>query len=278
MKRIATVSRTNEILEKYNLHAKKKYGQNFIIDPNIITKIVSNANIDNHTTVIEVGPGIGALSQGLCEVAKKVLAFEIDEDMVNVLKNEFKEIDNFYLTHQDFLTVDLKDVLEDLDHVKVVANLPYYITSKLLEKMAIEGSDKIEELIVMVQKDVAIKMATSEDLRDRLPLTLFLKSIGEVSILFDVPAGVFDPKPHVDSSILCVRFNKECRIENKAQFYNFLKLAFNQRRKTLSNNLKQVKFNKPLKEILEQLNQPESVRSEALSIDDLYTIFTYCTL
>lgn len=278
MKRIATVSRTNEILEKYNLHAKKKYGQNFIIDPNIITKIVSNANIDNHTTVIEVGPGIGALSQGLCEVAKKVLAFEIDEDMVNVLKNEFKEIDNFYLTHQDFLTVDLKDVLEDLDHVKVVANLPYYITSKLLEKMAIEGSDKIEELIVMVQKDVAIKMATSEDLRDRLPLTLFLKSIGEVSILFDVPAGVFDPKPHVDSSILCVRFNKECRIENKEQFYNFLKLAFNQRRKTLSNNLKQVKFNKPLKEILEQLNQPESVRSEALSIDDLYTIFTYCTL
>lgn len=277
MKRIATVARTNEILEKYQLHAKKKYGQNFIIDPNIISKIVLHADIDKDTTVIEVGPGIGALSQGLCEVAKNVVAFEIDEDMIGVLNEEFQEVQNFKVIHQDFLNVDLKEILKNLDKVKVVANLPYYITSKLIEKMAIEGSDKIDRLIVMVQKDVAVKMATSDDLRDRLPLTLFLKSIADVSILFDVPSSVFDPKPHVDSSILKIDFHKDCKVEKKESFYSFLKMAFNQRRKTLSNNLKQVKLTKPLKEILSELNVSESVRSESLSIDELYYIFTHCT-
>ena len=277
MKRIATVAKTNEILEKYNLHAKKKYGQNFIIDPNIISKIVTHANIDENTTVIEVGPGIGALSQGLCEAAKNVIAFEIDEDMIRVLNDEFKDVENFEVIHQDFLNVHLKDVIKDLNRVKVVANLPYYITSKLIEKMAIEGSDKIEELIVMVQKDVAIKMAVSDDLRDRLPLTVFLKSIADVSILFDVPSAVFDPKPHVDSSILKIAFQKDSEIKNKEAFYKFLKIAFNQRRKTLSNNLKQVKFDQSLKELLVSMNLSESVRSESLTISQLYTIFTHCT-
>ena len=277
MRRIATVAVTNEILQTYDLYAKKKYGQNFIIDPQIITKIVTYANINQDTTVIEVGPGIGALSQGLCEVAKKVIAYEIDEDMVNVLHHEFKDVENFTVNHQDFLTVKLDEVLNGLDNVKVVANLPYYITSKLVEKMALEGSGQIEELVVMVQKDVAVKMATSEDLRDRLPLTLFLKSIADVEILFDVPRHVFNPAPHVDSSILNIRFHKDGKIEDQKHFYKFLKIAFNQRRKTLSNNLKQVKMTKDLKAILEELHLPEGVRSEALSIDELYHIFKYCT-
>ena len=129
MRRIATVAVTNEILQTYDLYAKKKYGQNFIIDPQIITKIVTYANINQDTTVIEVGPGIGALSQGLCEVANKVIAYEIDEDMVNVLHHEFKDVENFTVNHLDFLTVQLDEVFNGLDNVKVVANLPYYITS-----------------------------------------------------------------------------------------------------------------------------------------------------
>lgn len=277
MKPIATISRTNEILKKYDLYAKKKYGQNFIIEPQIISRIVENACIDENTTIIEVGPGIGALSQGLSQKAKQVIAFEIDEDMVHVLHNELSSQANFKVIHQDFLKVDLKEVLEELDNVKVVANLPYYITSKLIEKMALEGSDKIGELIVMVQKDVAQKMATSTDLRDRLPLTVFLKSIADVSLLFDVPRGVFMPAPHVDSAILKIAFHKKQKIEDKDHFYQFLKLAFNQRRKTLSNNLKQVVFTKPLSEILQELNLSENVRSETISVEDLYTISKYCT-
>lgn len=277
MKPIATISRTNEILTKYDLHAKKKYGQNFIIEPQIINRIVDAATIDQTTTVIEIGPGIGALSQCLAQKAKQVIAFEIDEDMVNVLNNELSEYKNFKVNHQDFLKVDLKEVLDNLDNVKVVANLPYYITTKLIEKMTLEGSDVITELIVMVQKDVAQKMATSIDLRDRLPLTVFLKSIADVSLLFDVPRGVFMPSPHVDSAILKITFHKEKTIEDKVHFYNFLKLAFNQRRKTISNNLKQVTFSKPLSEILKELNLPENVRSETVSKEDLYTISKYCT-
>ena len=274
MKPIATLSRTNEILEKYGLSAKKKYGQNFIIDPNIISRIVKEADIDENTTIIEIGPGIGALSQGLSQVAKQVIAFEIDEDMVNVLHHELGDLDNFEVHHEDFLKVDLKEVLKNLNNVKIVANLPYYITSKLLEKIAIEGQGKIEEIVVMVQKDVAVKMATSVDLKDRLPLNLYLKALGDISILFDVPSQVFNPAPHVDSAILKVSFEKQV----DPRFYSFLKIAFNQRRKTLSNNLKQVHMEKPLKEILHDLNLPEGVRSEAISIEDLFEIYKHCTL
>lgn len=277
MKPIATISRTNEILKKYDLYAKKKYGQNFIIEPQIISRIVLNAQIDKNTTVIEVGPGIGALTQGLCEHAKKVIAFEIDEDMVNVLHHELSDMDNLSVIHEDFLNVDLKSLLQDLDDVKVVANLPYYITSKLIEKMALEGSHKMKELIVMVQKDVAMKMATSTDLRDRLPLTVFLKSIADVTILFDVPRGVFNPAPHVDSAILKIAFYEDSEIENKMHYYKFLKMAFNQRRKTLANNLKQAKFSQPLPEILESLHLSVDVRAETISKEDLYTISQYCT-
>lgn len=277
MKDIATISKTNEILKKYDLYAKKKYGQNFIIEPSIISRIVQHASIDENTTVIEVGPGIGALTQGLCRKAKQVIAYEIDEDMVNVLSHELKDVQNLCVIHEDFLKVDLKDAIKDMESIKVVANLPYYITSKLIEKMALEGSDKIEELVVMVQKDVAVKMANSQDLRDRLPLTVFLKSIGEISILFDVPRGVFNPAPHVDSAIMRIKFHHDTEIENKNHYYKFLKMAFSSRRKTLQNNMKQATFTKPLSEILESLNLPEGVRAEAISEDDLYTISKYCT-
>ncbi len=275
MDKIATVSKTNEILEKYGLYAKKKFGQNFIIDPNIITRIVKSAEVNENTTVIEIGPGIGALTQGLCEKAKQVIAFEIDDDMINVLQNELSCFDNFRLIHQDFLTVDLNQYLI-YPNLKVVANLPYYITSKLIEKLVLEGLGKIESLHVMVQKDVAVKMATSEDLRDRLPLTLLLKSIADVKIAFDVPSSVFKPAPHVDSAILEIKF-KDSEIEDVSHFYTFLKVAFNQRRKTLSNNLKSVTMTKPLAEILESMNISTTVRSESLTIPQLYEISKYCT-
>ena len=271
MKPIATPTRTQEILHQYGLHAKKKFGQNFIIEPSIIQKIVQAARLDKDTSVIEVGPGIGALSEQLCEVARYVKAFDIDEDMVQILSQTLANKDNFEVVWQDFLKVDLaKEVcLMPSQHVKIVANLPYYITTKLLEKIALEGQG-IDEVIVMVQKDVAVKMAGSYDLRDRLPLTLLLESIGVVKMLFEVPRSVFLPSPNVDSAILKISFHKH---EDIRGFYEFLKLAFASRRKTLHNNLKKVPFKTPLEKQLADLGYAYDVRAEAMKVEDLKVLY-----
>lgn len=271
MKAIATPTRTQEILEKYGLHAKKKFGQNFIIEPNIIERIVNASKLDQDTAVIEVGPGIGALSEKLCEKAYCVKAFDIDEDMVEILKETMQDKTNFEVVCQDFLKVDLPSIIESLDvkHIKIVANLPYYITTKLIEKIALEGKG-IEEIIVMVQKDVAIKMARSTDLKDRLPLTLLLESMGKVEMLFEVPRQVFLPSPNVDSAILKITFEKH---EDVHGFYEFLKLAFSSRRKTLHNNLKKVAFKTSLQEELEKLGYPSDIRAEAMSVEDLKALY-----
>jgi dimethyladenosine transferase len=271
MKPIATPTRTQEILRQYGLHAKKKFGQNFIIEPSIIQKIVQAARLDKDTSVIEVGPGIGALSEQLCEVAKYVKAFDIDEDMVQILSQTLADKDNFEVVWQDFLKVDLaKEVCSmPTQHIKIVANLPYYITTKLLEKIALEGQG-IDEVIVMVQKDVAVKMACSHDLRDRLPLTLLLENIGTVKMLFEVPRSVFLPSPNVDSAILKISFHKHEDIQG---FYEFLKLAFASRRKTLHNNLKKVSFKTPLEKQLADLGYAYDVRAEAMKVEDLKVLY-----
>jgi len=278
VKAIATLSRTQEILDGYGFHAKKKYGQNFIIDPHIIERIVNAAQVDKETSVIEVGPGIGALSEGLCQKAKEVKAFEIDEDMVKVLKDVLASQNNFEVVHQDFLKADLSAAIHEMTghKVKIVANLPYYITTKLLEKIAL-AHQGIEEVFVMVQKDVAVKMSTSTDLRDRLPLTLFLKSIADVRLCFDVPRTVFMPSPNVDSAMLSIRFHKHSDLGNEFGFYQFLKCAFAARRKRLTNNLKSLSFKAPLVQLLENRGLAEDIRAEALSIEDLKYLYGQCT-
>lgn len=279
MKPIATLSRTQDILTRYQLHAKKKFGQNFIIEPTIIDRIVRNANLDNQTAVIEVGPGIGALSEGLAKASKEVWAYEIDQDMIEILKETMGQYPNFKVIGQDFLKADLKEALSSLkdSKIKLVANLPYYITAKLLEKIALEG-EGILEVIVMVQKDVALKMTSSQDLRDRLPLTLFLHSIAEVKVLFDVGRSVFLPSPNVDSSILSIRFQEVCDIENKERYYHFLQVAFKARRKRLTNNLKNISFDQPLSELLEELHTSVDVRAEQLTIEQLKDLYRHVTL
>lgn len=278
MKTIATPSRTQEILDRYQLHAKKKYGQNFIIEPMIIEKICANACLDKETVVIEVGPGIGALTERLCAYSGLVIAYEIDFDMVHVLSHELQDCENLKIIHGDFLKANLDEVIADLPYskIKVVANLPYYITSKLIEKIAL-SHHKIDEIIVMVQKDVAQKFAQSQDARDRLPLTIYLQSVGTVKLLFDVSKHVFSPAPRVDSAILSVKFNHEKVDFNDRVFYEFLKIAFTARRKTLNNNLKSLAFEPSLKNLLTSLQLEPDIRAESLSIEQLITLFSHCT-
>lgn len=278
MKSIATPSRTKEILDRYQLHAKKKFGQNFIIEPMIIEKICSSANLDKETAVIEVGPGIGALTERLCAYSGLVMAYEIDPDMVHVLSHELENCDNLQIIPGDFLKADLDKMIAQLPYqkIKVVANLPYYITSKLTEKIAL-SHERIDEIIVMVQKDVAQKFAQSNDSRDRLPLTIYLNSIGSVKLLFDVPKHVFSPAPHVDSAILSVKFNHQKDSIHDKAFYEFLKIAFKARRKTLNNNLKSLEFQPNLNTLLNEMQLEPDERAEALSIEQLTYLFSHCT-
>lgn len=260
MEYIATIKRTQQILTKYQLKAKKKYGQNFIIEPTMIDKIIRYAGIQEDTPVIEIGPGIGAMTQVMAHRTRLLTCFEIDEDMVSVLKKEL-EVQPMQLIIQDFLKSDF----QPLPHTKVVANLPYYITTKLIEKLALHHQN-IDEMYLMVQKEVAVKLSTSTDLKDRLPLRLLLESLGTVDYLFDVPASIFIPKPHVDSAIVKITFHHQEDFDPKP-YYQFLKQAFTSRRKKLKNNIQVNESH------LHDLGYPSDVRAEQMATMDLLKLY-----
>lgn len=262
MKKISTKSETLALLEEYELQAKKKFGQNFIIDPNIIEKTVALANVDDSTIVIEIGPGLGALTQGLLEKAHKVLAYDIDPDVIHVLHNHLNN-EKLSLVQQDFLQVDLNELLMQYEgqKIKIVSNLPYYITSNLIEKITL-CSKGIDQAIVMVQKEVAEKYASPTSLKDKQPIHYLLDELADVRYLMTVPRTVFHPMPHVDSALLGITFHKR---EVDIGFYQFLKQALKSRRKTLYNNLKGCYPQDCLKQAFEACLLDNAVRSEQLS-------------
>lgn len=270
MKDIAKKSQTMYLLDKYNLQASKKFGQNFIIDLNTIKKIVSTTSIDKETCVIEIGPGIGALSEQLSYHAKKVLCFEIDERLKVVLRESLGEFENIEVIFQDFLTVDLKQVVDDLrktyKKVCIVANLPYYITSDILEHIIVSCA-KIDSIHAMVQKEVALKLT---DINYQSPLTLMIKSAGDIYLDMNVSKTVFSPAPHVDSAIISIHIYKPYNSLLTA----ILKASFTQKRKTIYNNLKII-FNEKTKDILEECYIEENKRPEELSIDDYLALTKY---
>ena len=251
---------TKYILDKYNLNALKKYGQNFLIDANVVNKIVNQTHIDKNTAVIEVGPGIGALTQILGRSAGKVISFEIDERFEPVYK-EFLNEDNIEIIFGDFLKQDIKSIVEELkdDYRKIylVANLPYYITTAIIEKIILDNC-QIDEMIIMVQKEVALKMTSDY----KNPLLLMIEDIGKIEYLFTVNKSVFLPTPHVDSAIIKIRLDRESDLK----LYKVLNICFKQRRKTILNNLKQDYNN--ANEILIACGIDIKKRSEELSLSD----------
>lgn len=264
MKDIATFSTTKYILDKYNLNALKKFGQNFLIDANIVNKIVNQAHIDKNTAVIEVGPGIGALTQILGRHAGKVISFEIDERFKPIY-NEFLDKNNIDIIFGDFMKQDIKIIVDKLKQyyqkVCLVANLPYYITTEIIEKIVLDDS-KIDELIVMVQKENALKMTSNY----KSPLLLMIKDMGEIEYLFTVNKNVFLPAPHVDSAIIKIEINKQPDLK----LYETLNICFKQRRKTILNNLKQKYEN--AEEVLLNCKIETRKRSEELSLEDFKNI------
>lgn len=269
MKDIAKKANTMYLLDKYQLQASKKFGQNFLIDLNTIKKIVETTPIDKNTCVIEVGPGIGALSEQLSYHAGHVCCFEIDTRLKEVLDESLGEFENIEIIFQDFLTVDLKSVVEkflkDYQKVCIVANLPYYITTDILEHI-ISSAAKLTSIHAMVQKEVALKYT---DPTYKSPLTFMIESVGDISLDMNISRHVFSPAPRVDSAIISIRINKPYN----PLLTDLLKKAFTQKRKTIYNNLKTV-FSSPL-EVLEKCHIETNKRPEELNINDYIELTKY---
>jgi 16S rRNA (adenine1518-N6/adenine1519-N6)-dimethyltransferase len=239
---IATPSRTKEILAKHGFTFKKSLGQNFLTEPNVLRKIVATAGIDKQTNVIEVGPGIGALTEQLARHGNQVLAFEIDDRLIPVLRDTLSPYPNVQVIHQDVLQADLSKTIseafaEDLP-IKVVANLPYYITTPIMMHF-LESKAPIQEMVVMMQKEVADRISAIPGTKAYGSLSIAVQYYMEAELAFIVPKTVFVPQPNVDSAILKLtrRATPAVDVTDEKEFFKLTKAAFQLRRKTLWNNL-----------------------------------------
>ncbi|MFS1664069.1 16S rRNA (adenine(1518)-N(6)/adenine(1519)-N(6))-dimethyltransferase RsmA [Streptococcus sp. zg-JUN1979] len=276
--RIADKSVTRAILERHGFTFKKSFGQNFLTDTNILQKIVDTAEIDEEVNVIEIGPGIGALTEFLAEKAAEVMAFEIDDRLVPILTETLCDFDNVTIVNQDILKVDLASQIAQFKNpnlpIKVVANLPYYITTPILMHL-IESKIAFSEFVVMMQKEVADRISAQPNTKAYGSLSIAVQYYMKAKVAFIVPRTVFVPAPNVDSAIL-----KMTRLEKPAVdvadedfFFSVSKAAFVHRRKTLWNNLtgrfgKTETVKLALEEALDKASIKPSVRGEALSLED----------
>lgn len=274
--RISNVIRTQDILRRHDFNFKKKFGQNFLTDHNILSKITATAELNKEVNVIEIGPGIGSLTQYLLEEAAEVMAFEIDKTLIPILDETMAPYDNFILVNADILKVDISEQIKNFSNpdlpIKIVANLPYYITTPILMHL-IESKIPFSEFVVMMQKEVADRIAAKPNSKAYGSLSIAVQYYMEASVAFIVPRTVFIPAPNVDSAILKMVSRQKPLVEVKDEdwFFKTMHSAFVHRRKTLMNNL-QAAFGKENKAEIESylasVDISPSIRAEALSISD----------
>ncbi len=264
---------TNFMLKKYNLKANKKLGQNFLINEAIVEDIVYKAEVTKEDFVIEVGPGLGTLTAKLAECAKKVVAVELDDNMIPVLNERFDLYDNVEIIHNDILKTDLNALIGNEEHVKIVANLPYYITTPIVMKLLEEKLD-IESITVMVQKEVGERFCSTPNGKEYGAITVSINYYTEPKIVLNVPKENFMPIPEVDSCVVNLKVReKHIDLKDEVKFFKVIKAAFSQRRKNLGNSLQAVAKDKSqIKEMLEDLNIDINKRAENLSIEDFARI------
>ena len=276
--RIADYSVTRAILERHGFTFKKSFGQNFLTDTNILQKIVDTAEIDKKVNVIEIGPGIGALTEFLAENAAEVMAFEIDDRLVPILADTLRDFDNVTVINQDILKVDLAQYIAEFKNpdlpIKVVANLPYYITTPILMHL-IESGIPFSEFVVMMQKEVADRISAQPNTKAYGSLSIAVQYYMTAKVAFIVPRTVFVPAPNVDSAILKMvrRDQPAVAVQDEKFFFKVSKASFVHRRKTLWNNLtshfgKSEETKAKLTAALEQAELSPSVRGEALALAD----------
>lgn len=276
--RIADYSVTRAILERHGFTFKKSFGQNFLTDTNILQKIVDIAEIDENVNVIEIGPGIGALTEFLAENAAEVMAFEIDERLVPILADTLRDFDNVRVVNEDILKSDLQARIKEFANpnlpIKVVANLPYYITTPILMHL-IESGIPFSEFVVMMQREVADRVSAQPNSKSYGSLSIAVQYYMTAKVAFIVPRTVFVPAPNVDSAILKMvrRDQPAVGVKDEAFFFKVSKASFTHRRKTLWNNLtsyfgKSNEVKTKLESALDNAELSPSVRGEALGLQE----------
>ncbi|MED1786966.1 16S rRNA (adenine(1518)-N(6)/adenine(1519)-N(6))-dimethyltransferase RsmA [Brevibacillus laterosporus] len=280
-KDIATPTRTREVIEKYGFSLKKSLGQNFLTDINILHNIIDAAELSKDKAAIEIGPGIGALTEQLCRAAGKVMAIEIDQRLLPILEETLSPYDNITVVHGDVLKLDVAALIEEhlsgCTGVSVVANLPYYVTTPILMGL-LESGIQLDHIVVMIQKEVAERIAAKPGTKDYGSLSVAAQFYAETNIEMIVPASVFIPRPNVDSAVIKLSIRKQPIVEvaDEKLFFRIVKASFAQRRKTLLNNLVTNYFGKEKKELalqaLEEANILPSRRGETLSIQEFATL------
>jgi 16S rRNA (adenine1518-N6/adenine1519-N6)-dimethyltransferase len=238
---IATPNKTNEVMKKHGFVLKKSLGQNFLIDHNILQKIVAAANLDPGKGALEIGPGIGALTQQLAKAAGKVIAVEIDQRLLPILKETMQSYDNVQVIHGDVLKLSLEEIFQafaPLPQVSVVANLPYYVTTPIVMKL-LEARLPLENIVVMIQKEVALRMAAPPGGKDYGSLSIAVQYYCDPELVMIVPRTVFIPQPNVDSAVIKLKVRQKPPVEvaDENWFFEVVQASFAQRRKTIANNL-----------------------------------------
>lgn len=269
---------TKEILNKNNFVFKKKFGQNFLLDNNILNNIVNLGNITKNTLVIEVGVGAGALTKKLCEKAGFVIGYEVDITLKKSLEEILDPYKNVNIIFDDFLNRNINDDIKEynFEEIIVVANLPYYITTPIITTF-IEQKVNVSKIIVMVQNEVADRFSAHVGSKNYNSLTVFLNYYFDIKKAFVVSRNVFYPRPNVDSAIVVFeRKTKKIKVNDEELFFALVKDSFIQKRKTLKNNLKNYDLNK-IDEILRTINKNISIRAENLTINDFALIANYLT-
>ncbi len=270
------IKELKNLMEASNFNFKKKFGQNFIIDENIIKSIITKSDIDENTLVIEIGVGAGALTIGLSQFAKNVLCYEIDETLKQVLDVTLKNEKNVDIIYKDFLQADIKNDIKKYEYKKiyVIANLPYYITTPIIMRI-IESKIDVDKIVVMVQKEVGDRFKASPNTKDYNSLSVFLNYYFDIKKLLDVSRNVFMPKPNVDSIV--VEFKKKeniYKVKNEDFFFKLIRDSFVQKRKTIRNNLKEYNLDK-IETVLKKYNFDLSVRAEQLPIEVFVELANY---
>lgn len=267
---------TIAVLQKYRFNFQKKYGQNFLIDTHVLDKIIAAANITKDDMVLEVGPGIGTMTQYLCEHAREVVAVEIDKNLIPILEDTLSEYHNVTVIQNDILKVDIEKIVQERNAgkpIKVVANLPYYITTPIIMGL-FESHVPIENITVMVQKEVADRMQVGPGTKDYGALSLAVQYYAEPYIVANVPPNCFMPRPKVGSAVIrLTRHSKPpVAVTDEKLMFGLIRASFNQRRKTLVNGLNnspELNFTKEeITRALENMGLPPTVRGETLTLED----------
>ncbi len=280
MASLATPSGTAEVVNKYNFNFRKKYGQNFLVDRSMLDKIVSAADVTDEDCVLEIGPGIGTMTQLLAESARHVIVVEIDENLIPILKDTLSEYDNVSIINNDILKVDIQELVDHYNEgrpIKVVANLPYYITTPIIMGL-LENKVPLKSITVMVQKEVAERMQEGPGTKDYGALSLAVQYYSKPRVVTIVPPECFMPRPNVASAVINLELYEELPVkaDNPEYMFRIIRASFNQRRKTLANGLSNdASLNltrDDVYEALREMGKSESVRGETFSLSDFAAI------